>query len=532
MECRMKYFSRVHRQSVAVICALSLIASSFAYALGQQTAPAKRALTHQDYDSWHSIQAPQISRDGRFVAYAFMAQDGDSEVVVRNLASSAEWRAPRGYHPPVPPPDDPGANVGEFLAAQSRLVRPVFTADAHFVVFSIEPTKAELNKAKKEKKKPEEMPKNALGIMDVSNGQVARIERVKNFQVPEDGSGFIAYLLEPKKADSAGGNPTVREGVKEPSPEASPSSQRGSSPTAGERGSSPTVREGSPASARAQSKEKKKEFGTDLILRNMTTGTERTLNDVLDYTLSKDAKTLAYTVSSKKEETNGVFILSPQSDAAPASLLAGKGKYQKLTWDEEQTELAFISDRDDQESKQPKFKVYLWDRGSSATIRESSDRNHATMAASAVSEVVSTSSPGFRKDFVVSDKANLGFSLDGSHLFLGAAPPPEPEKNADEEVPADEKVLVDLWHWRDDYVQPIQKIRAEQDRNRSFRAVFLTKDKKFIQLADESMETLTAANDGRYAVGSDNRAYRIASDYDPGLTDYYDVNTTDGPRKP
>jgi hypothetical protein len=116
-------------------------------------------------------------------------------------------------------------------------------------------------------------------------------------------------------------------------------------------------------------------------------------------------------------------------------------------------------------------------------------------------EVVSTSSAGFRKDFVVSEKANLGFSLDGSHLFLGAAPPPEPEKNADEETPADEKVLVDLWHWKDDYVQPIQKVRAEQERNRSFRAVYLIKDKRFVQLADESMESVSPSNDGRYAIG-------------------------------
>jgi hypothetical protein len=169
--------------------------TSFAYAAGQET---KRALTHQDYDSWHSIQSPQISRDGKFIAYAFMAQDGDSEIVVRNLASGAEWRAPRGYRPPAPPPDDSLPNVAELIAANARLSRPTFTADSRFVVFSIEPTKAEVNKAKKEKKKPEDMPKNALGIMDTSSGQVTRIERVKSFQVPEDGSGFIAYLLEPK----------------------------------------------------------------------------------------------------------------------------------------------------------------------------------------------------------------------------------------------------------------------------------------------------------------------------------------------
>jgi dipeptidyl aminopeptidase/acylaminoacyl peptidase len=264
----------------------------------------------------------------------------------------------------------------------------------------------------------------------------------------------------------------------------------------------------------------------------MTSGAERTFNDVLDYTLSKDAKTFVFTVSSKKEETNGVYSVTPQNDAAPATLLAGKGKYQKLTWDEEQTELAFISDRDDAASKQPKFKVYLWERGTGPTVREGSDLNHATRTSpNAVDEVVSTSSPGFRKDFVVSDKATLGFSLDGSRLFLGAAPPPEPEKSADEELPADEKVLVDLWHWKDDYIQPIQKVRAEQDRNRSYRADYIIRDKKFVQLADESMESVSPSNDGRYAIGADNRAYRVISDYDPGLSDFYLVNTADGTRK-
>jgi dipeptidyl aminopeptidase/acylaminoacyl peptidase len=530
MERIMKPFGRVSRQCTSAICLIALLATSFVHASGQ-TAP-KRALTHQDYDSWHSIQSPQISRDGKFVAYAYMAQDGDSEIVVRNLATGVEWRAPRGYRPPAPPPDDSIPNVAELIAANARLVRPAFTADGRFVVFSIEPNKAEVNKAKKagsatregsgNNPAPKEGLKNALGIMDTSTGQVARIERVKSFQVPEDGSGFIACLLEPKPEPPRG--TPANDSARGSSP-----TQGGSSPTQGV--TSPTVREGSPGSSSRASK--KKEYGSDLILRNTTNGTERTFNDALDYTLSKDAKTLVFAVSSKKEETNGLYALTTQSDAAPLALLAGKGKYQKLTWDEDQTELAFISDRDDAAAKQPKVKVYLWNRNGNAAAIESgtSDRNHASVINTNANEVVSTSSPGFRKDFVVSDKATLGFSLDGSHLFLGAAPPPEPEKNPDEEVPADEKVLVDLWHWKDEYVQPIQKVRAEQERNRSYRAVYLVKDKKFVQLADEAMESVSPSNDGRYAIGTDNRAYRIMNDYDPGLSDYYLVNTTDGTRK-
>src|SRR6476659_7036347 len=183
------------KRSVSLLCTLALFASMLA---AQQTAPAKRPLTHQDYDSWRSILASQVSRDGKFVAYAYMPQDGDGEIVVRNIATGVDWRAPRGYRPPVPPPDDPGANIAEFQAEQARLLRPLFTYDTRFLVFTIEPTKAEVNKARKEKKKPEDMPKNGLGIMDLANGTVTRIERVKSFRVPEEAPGSIAYLMEPK----------------------------------------------------------------------------------------------------------------------------------------------------------------------------------------------------------------------------------------------------------------------------------------------------------------------------------------------
>src|SRR5258706_11708547 len=402
----MNPFGKASTKFTSAICAIALLATSFANTFGQAMTT-RRALTHQDYDSWHSIQSPQISRDGKFVAYTFMAKDGDSEVVVRNLVTGAEWRAPRGYRAPAPPPDDSIPNVGELIAANARLVRPSFTADSRSVVFGVEPAKAEVTKAKKEKKKPEDMPKNALGIMDTASGQVTRIERVKSFQVPEDGAGLIAYLLEPKPEPARGSSPTVREGSSTPTTEASPNAT--TSPTAqtppaagsnpSQRGGSPPVREGAQSSSRSS---KKKDYGSDLVLRNTTNGTERTFSDALDYTLSKDAKTLVFAVSSKKEDTNGLYAVATQTDGAPAALLAGKGKYLKPTWDEDQTELAFISDHDDDAAKQPKFKVYLWNRnsatviesvGSSSTARAGSDRNHATIAPMAnATEVVSTAS--------------------------------------------------------------------------------------------------------------------------------------------
>src|SRR5205823_5264280 len=94
-------------------------------------------------------------------------------------------------------------------------------------------------------------------------------------------------------------------------------------------------------------------------------------------------------------------------------------------------------------------------------------------------ELVSTETPSFRKAFVISDRGAINFSLDGNAVYFGVSHPPEPEPDpAEDDTPADEKVSVDLWHYKDDYIQPMQKVRAEQERNRSYRAVYNLKDKK------------------------------------------------------
>jgi dipeptidyl aminopeptidase/acylaminoacyl peptidase len=464
-------------------------------------AQTKRPLTHQDYDAWKSIQSPQLSHDGKWIAYALMPQDGDGEIIVRNIASGTEWKASRGYRAPAPPANAEEAGPPAAFGAPNRAVRPFITADSKFVLFTIEPTKAELAKAKKDKKKPEEMPKNALGIMDLANGQVTRIEKVKNFQVPEDGAGWVAYQLEAKPEETKPEAP--KNEAQKPGDDDEDWQQRGG--------------RGAGAGAGARPGGNRKEYGSDLVLRNLYDGKERTFGDALDFSFAKDAKTLVYTVSARKEESNGVFVVTPTVDAAPTELLAGKGKYSRLTWDENQTQLAFASDKDDAAAKQPKIKLYYWKRGEAAKA----------------AEIVANNVAGFRSDFVISDRAGINFSQDGSKLFLGAAPPPEPEKDPNAADDTEDKVVADLWHYKDDYIQPMQKVRAPQDANRSYRAVYHLKEKKFVQLADEKLQNVNPAQTGAWALGTDDRAYRIAIGYESFSpnTDTYLVNTTDGSRK-
>ncbi len=453
---------------------------------------AKRPLNHKDYDGWRSISGQQISADGHFLAYGLFPQEGDGEVVVRNLVTGHETRYPAGMRPAP----TPAANPEEGPPTEARSVTIRFSADSRTLVFSTFPAKADSDKARKEKKTGDQAPKDGMVILDLASGKATRIERVNRFQMPEKASGSLAYLRE------------APEGQGSATPAADKKPEGGFADQQGGRGG----RGGAGAAGRGA----RPEFGSGLVLRMLADGSERNFSDVVEFLLADDGTQLIYAVSSHDTSKNGVFtaaVGSAASGAESTALLAGKGKYAKLTWDENQTRLAFLSDRDDAAAKQPKWKIYLWDR-------------HAAAAA----EAVSAATPGFRREYVLSDKGNLSFSHDGGRVFFGVAPP-APEKKAVDETPDDDKAHVELWSYKDDYIEPIQKVRAERDRNRTFTAAYLVAEKKVVQLGDDELSEITPSENARWVLGSDDRAYRKADDYDERYSDAWVVDSMTGERK-
>jgi dipeptidyl aminopeptidase/acylaminoacyl peptidase len=454
-------------------------------------AQTKRPLTHMDYDGWKNIQNQALSNDGKFLAYGLFPQEGDGEVVVRNLQTGTEWRQPAGARPLATPnleSDEPPPPINITIS---------FTTDSHFVIFSVFPAKADTDKAKREKKRPDDMPKNGLVIMDLSSGTPVRIDRVRSFQTPEKVGGVVAYLRDAEPArPGAGRGAAGGEGAAATAPAAGGTGAAAGGVAAGGRGA-------------------RREFGSDLVLRNLATQAEKTFPDALAYTLSKDGTALVYAVASHKEDTNGLFVVTVGMDAAPKALLTGPGKYTRPTWDFDQTKLAFLSDRDDAKSKQPKAKLYLWDRKADAAV-----------------EVASNASHGIRDGYVISDRGAITFSHDGKHIFFGVAPPDAPEIDPANEVLADDKVNGDLWKWNDEHIQPMQKVRAAQDRNRTYRAVYHIAEKQTVQLGDLSMAEVTPTEDGVWALGADQREYAPMEEYDSNYSDYFLVNTMTGERRP
>lgn len=429
----------------------------------------RRPLTQRDFGAWRSISSPVLSRDGRVLAYAFMPQEGDGDLRVKDLRDGREWTHGAGALPP--PPIQLPEDVNPEAPVPQPSIRIAITSDGRFVVATTYPTRAETEKARKARKKPEEMPKGGLLVVETASGAAVRLENVKSVQVPARGGAWAAYLKEPKP---------------EPKKE------------------DPARAEAGPRRPGAD----RREFGSELVLRDLASGAERSFPDVLEYSFARDGRTLLFAVSSRSEERNGVYAFTPGT-AEPTALLAGKGRHLKLAWDREQRQAAWVSSQEG--AAAPAFQVFLWARGQAAARA-----------------AVGPATPGFPKDLAVADKGTLAFSRDGGRLYVPAAAPARPAGEAEEG--AEDKVVADLWHWMDDQVQPIQRVRANQERNRTFRGVYHIAEGRYVQVSDATLPAVSFSDDGARAIGFDDRAYRRRTDYDGAYADLYVVDTALGTR--
>ncbi|MBI3285677.1 MAG: S9 family peptidase [Burkholderiales bacterium] len=463
-------------------------------ALAAPAAQGKKAIGHDVYANWRSIQGSVLSRDGNWAAYALAAQEADGEVVVRHLKDGREWRYPRG-------------------------TAPAFSADGSYLAFAVQPAWAELEQAKKDKKKGEDLPKPGVGIMDLASGKAETLERVKRYAWPEEGGNFLAVQLEAPKEK----NKDQKENAGAARPQQDESADQAAAADAG----------------------KKKTAGTELLVIDAAGGKRSSYRDVGEFVWSKNGALLAYSVAvpakdaakagapSKADDAGraGVYLWN-QADASVRTVLSGAGNYRHLQFDEAGRQLAFVSNRDDLAQKRqaaqqieesPKdssgkdaaknaekepgvYQLFYWRAGDST----------ATVAAGAATA-------GMPEGWGVSEHAAPGFSKDGQRLFFGTAelPKPEPKDVA-------EAVKVDLWHWKDPELQSMQKVRAEKEKQRSYQAVLHLGEQRMVQLARKDLPQVVVNENAHYALGSSDLPYRMLQSWDALYRDAYAVDLQTG----
>ena len=436
----------------------------------------KRPLEHEDYDAWMRITGQQIANDGRWVLYHLTNEARDPTLVVRATQAATEHRVERGE----------GGQLSQ---------------DGRFVAFRIKPAKDALKKAREDKVPANRQPQDSLGILDLSNGSIVRFERIRGFRMPAKAGGWLAYqhLAPPGQDTTAGGG-------------------EGAAPAAGGRGQG--GRGGQAAGGRgaaAGTDPERKDDGTILVLRNLATGEERRIEWTMDYAFSNDGTRLAYTTSRKDGSGDGAHIVETASGQT-TTLLSGKGAYRSLAFDEAGRQLAFVTTRDDAEAKKPLSTLYHWDAGARAAAGEPAKR------------IAAAGMPGVPQDWTVSENESPSFAKNGTRLFFGTAPKPLPDL---EEVPEDERVVVDIWNWKDPLLQPNQLRQVDQERRRSWRAVaHLRENGRLVQLATETVPDVVLGMDGDadVALGRSSLPYRQEISWGVSGSDVYLVDVKTGTR--
>jgi dipeptidyl aminopeptidase/acylaminoacyl peptidase len=257
--------------------------------------------------------------------------------------------------------------------------------------------------------------------------------------------------------------------------------------------------------------------GTDVILLDLRTGRHQLLGSVGDIEFNRRGDLLAYTVDAAVKDANGIFVLETRSGRS-IPLDNGAKRYNRLAWNDVGTSLAVLKGTDVEKMRERDNVLMAFPDIPGTLGDEDIPVAPVTLDPS--------KADGFPKGWLVSDRAPLSWSEDNKRVFFGTkeqVPAPDTTRKSTDESPD-----VDVWNTADERIQSVQMIRADQDRNFTFRQAFDIAAKRFVKLADETMRELDVAPDGQWAVGRDVRGY--VHDFRRPAADFYRVNTATGER--
>lgn len=248
----------------------------------------KKPLDHTVYDGWQSIGERAISNDGKFVVYTITPQEGDATLVIQQTGGKIVLEVPRGY--------------------QAKI-----SADSRFVVFKIKPTFQQTREAKIKKKKADDMPKDSLGLFDVTASSLEKLPRVKSFKLAEESAVWLAWLHE-----------------------------------------------------KGENEKKEEEAGTLLIVKNLVSGTVDSIKNISEYVFDKKGVKLVLEMTAgKKDKLKSAVVNKNLAANTNDTVLTNFADAKGYVFNETGNQLAFFATNDTSKTEQKKYTLY---RNDASTI--------------------------------------------------------------------------------------------------------------------------------------------------------------------
>jgi len=345
------------------------------------------------------------------------------------------------------------------------------TPDGKFAVFNIKPLFSQTREAKIKKTSQDKMPKDSLGIYNLRTKEIEKFPYLKDYKMGLHAKDFIAFQTTPPADTSSKEKPAKKD----------------------------------------------KDEGSDLIVYQLSTKAVDTLKFISDYEFSRggDSLFVVRRPNSKDTElTAGLFLYIPKTKSLTEIYKIDLKQSVKTPYvSKDNSNLLFFAKLDTTKSNKDKFISIVHYKNNAATI------------------IADNKVAGMPANHRISENRNIQMNDAGTRVFFGIAPI-LPEK--DTTLVDFELAKLDIWHWNEPHVQPIQLVNLQRELRKTYLCKIELNNPRLVQLGKEEYQQIQVPDNmnAEWAYAFSNYNYRLESQWvsDP-RGDLYLINVNDGSSK-
>ncbi len=446
--------------------------------LAAQQAADKRPMALGDILSFRAMSTTAMSNDGRWFAYRVAPLEGDSEVVVRSTTGGQEYKF----------------EVGQGGTPMS------FSDDSQWFAVGTSLTRAEAEAARRARRPVQ----NSTLIVNLATGDKITVPKIRRFSFSGEMGGWIA--LHRYGADATPGAAAAGGG-----------GRGGGAPAAGN----------APRDTRPR--------GTDLILRELKTGTEINVGNVSEFDFNKSGKYLALVIDAADQADNGLQIRD-MSTGTITSLDTDKAFYERMDWTTEGDAISMLKGTDDRQFRERLYSVVGFTGFGSGTPKKVVYNPKDDKSFPEGMSISGNRTPTWNEDrsamiFGIDDLTPVPRPAGRGNGAAGEGENEEGGGRAGGAPDATERPNLVIWHYKDPRLQSQQRVQENADRNFSYPALYRPADNMMIRLADEEVPSVSVTGRGKWAIGTSDAAYELMGNLNgQRFRDVYAVDTTTGKR--
>ena len=342
-----------------------------------------------------------------------------------------------------------------------------FSGNSGLIAYKITPGFDTLRTCELEKIDKKKWPKDVLEVRSLLNDSTLHFENIKSFEFSEQGD-YLAVLFDDNTKKSVKKKRCKKKRIPE-----------------------------------------YESTGNKLLIVSPFQDSQIELFDVKEFVFSEKSNFLAYTTHYKNENDSIFFNVLETVNFNVKSKIGSYTDVQKMTFDKQETKLAFISASDSLKLKTYELNYFNLLNGSLRTLADTTDGAFVGVKS-------------------ISVNYHPRFTNDGKRLYFGANL--KPIQEVKDTLLDSEKPKLDIWHYEDKRLQPQQLLELKRDEKRADIYVYNFDNEKIIQLSNDTLDVTIESNlKGEFLLGSSTEKYAHTYNWElPRKVDYYLVSIETG----